>query len=114
MLTKPPPKEFTEEMQKQNQDAGGQTGKEIEITPAMVVAGVKRMRKSLGEFEQSSADAVVVLEVLESALVARRDGTGSFLTPSSKQRIQPIACNISEADSARVFFACLFGSRSGR
>jgi len=39
MLIKPPPKEFTEEMKKQKQDADGQTGKEIEITPAMIQAG---------------------------------------------------------------------------
>ena len=62
-------------------------GGEIKITSAMVVAGVKQMRKSLDEFEQSSADALVVLEILEKALAARKGAAGSFLTPESKQKI---------------------------
>lgn len=41
MLIKPPPKEFTEEMQKQNQDAGGNPGNEIEVTPEMIEAGME-------------------------------------------------------------------------
>ena len=41
MLIKPPPKEFTEDMQKQNQDAGGNPGNEIEVTPEMIEAGVE-------------------------------------------------------------------------
>ncbi len=44
---------------------------EIEITSEMVVAGVERLRESGDEFDQSSADAVVVLEILETALLAR-------------------------------------------
>ncbi len=39
MLTKPPPKEFTEEMQKQKQAASGQIGAGVEITPEMIEAG---------------------------------------------------------------------------
>ena len=60
---------------------------EIEITSAMVVAGVKRIRKSLGESSLGSGDAVVVLEVLETALLARKGGAGSSLSPSSRQQI---------------------------
>lgn len=40
MLAKPPPKEFTEEMQKQKQAASGQIGAGVEITPEMIEAGV--------------------------------------------------------------------------
>ncbi len=65
----------------------GQAGAEVTITPAMVVAGVKRIRKSLGESSLGSGDAVVVLEVLETALLARKGGTGNSLTPSSRQQI---------------------------
>ncbi len=60
---------------------------EIEITSAMVVAGVERMRKSLGEASLGSGDVVVVLEILETALLARKGGTGNSLRPSSRQRI---------------------------
>ena len=63
------------------------TQDEIKITSAMVVAGVKRMRKSLDGVGQLSADAVVVLEILECALAVRRGGAGSSLTPQLKQRI---------------------------
>lgn len=41
MLTKPPPKEFTEEMQKQKLDAGRNPGNEFEVTPEMIKAGVE-------------------------------------------------------------------------
>ena len=53
----------------------------------MVLAGVERMRKSRDEFEQSSADGLVVLEILESALSARPSGTHNFLTKPSKRKI---------------------------
>ncbi len=65
----------------------GQAGAEIEITSEMVLAGVERMRKSLGEASLGSGDVVLVLEILESALAARRGGTGSSLTHTSRQRI---------------------------
>ena len=61
--------------------------KEIEITPAMVVAGVERMRKSRDEGEQSLADFSVVLGILDTALAVQRGGHGSFLTPASRQQI---------------------------
>ena len=60
---------------------------EVKITSAMVVAGVKQMRKSRDEYDQSSADAVVVLEILETALLARRDGQQNCLTQPSRQKI---------------------------
>ena len=41
MLIKPPPKEFTEEMKKQKQDAGGHPANEFEVTPEMIKAGVE-------------------------------------------------------------------------
>ena len=69
-----------------NGQAGAPNG-EIEITSAMVVAGVERMRKSVDEFQQSSADAVVVLGILECALSVRLGGRKSFLTPSAKRKI---------------------------
>mgnify|MGYP001618083781 CR=1 FL=1 len=62
-------------------------GGEIEITPAMVVAGVKRIRKSLDEAGLGSAEAVVVLEILETALLAAPNGLRDSLTPETKLEI---------------------------
>ena len=60
--------------------------KKIEITSEMVVAGVKRLRETLYESEESSADAVVVSEILETALSARRGARRSLLAPPLKQK----------------------------
>ena len=45
MLSKPPPKEFTEEMQKQKEDVGRNPGNEIEVTPEMIAAGASVLYK---------------------------------------------------------------------
>ena len=60
---------------------------EIEITAEMVLAGVERMRKSFGEDSLGSGDAVVVLEILDSALCARQGGSRNSLSPASRQQI---------------------------
>ena len=70
----------------QKRQAGAPEG-EIEITSEMVVVGVERLRESVGEFDQSSADAVVVLEILETALSVRPGGHNSFLAPSARRKI---------------------------
>ena len=62
-------------------------GANVEITPAMVAAGVLRMRESLPEFEQSLADVLVVLEVLDAALRAGPGVRGSSLSSASKEKI---------------------------
>ena len=64
-----------------------QISDKIEITPEMIVAGVKRLRKSLDESQQSSADAVVVFQILESALACQKGVGGNSLEPSIKQKI---------------------------
>ncbi len=65
-----------------------QSGTEaLTITPEMVVAGVERMRKSVCESQQSSADVWVVLEILEDALAVRSVGARNFLTTESKRKI---------------------------
>ena len=68
-------------------DADTASGQVCEITPEMVLAGLKRMRKSLDEFEQGSGDVVLVLEVLEAALSARSGEHGSCIESSKKQKI---------------------------
>lgn len=60
---------------------------EVEITPEMIVAGVERMRKSFGEDSLGSGDAVVVLEILDTALRARIGGNRNSLSPASRQQI---------------------------
>ena len=72
-------------MDKDSRRAGD--NRKIEITPAMVSAGVARMRRSLGEYEQSPGDFLVVLEILESALAAQKRGKRNSLTQSSKRKI---------------------------
>jgi hypothetical protein len=59
----------------------------IKITASMVVAGTKRMRESLDESQQSSADAWLVLEILETALAARRGGAGNSIAEPLKLKI---------------------------
>jgi len=59
MLTKPSAKEFTEEMKKQKQDAGGQAGAEIEVTPEMIEAGVGVILDYYSEELQDEAPCVV-------------------------------------------------------
>lgn len=62
-------------------------GGKIEITPAMVAAGVRRIRKSLDEAALGSAEPVVVLEILETALLAAPNGLQNSLTPETKLEI---------------------------
>ncbi len=59
----------------------------VKLTPEMVVAGVRRMRRSADEFEQVSGDVVLVLEILEASLCGPIGDSKSFLDPSTKQRI---------------------------
>ena len=55
----------------------------VKLTPEMVVAGVRRMRRSADEFEQVSGDVVLVLEILEAGLCGPIGDSKSFLDPWS-------------------------------
>jgi hypothetical protein len=59
----------------------------IETTPEMIAAGVRRMRESLDESQQLSADFVVVLEILESALSARAGAHQNFRYSCARHQI---------------------------
>ena len=60
---------------------------EIEITSEMVLAGVERMRESFGEGSLGSGDAVVVLDILDISLRARKGGGRNSLSSASRQQI---------------------------
>ena len=53
MLIEPPPKEFIEEMQKDEQRADAQTAFEIKVTPGMVEVGVRAFWSFDSRFEDA-------------------------------------------------------------
>ncbi len=58
-----------------------------EITPAMVVAGVRRAQATLGEDLLGLGVVELVLAVLEASLAAHPSCTGSFLEQQTRKKI---------------------------
>ena len=74
MLIKPPPKAFTEEMQKNEQWADVRTAFEIKVTPGMVEVGVRAFWSFDSRFEDAED---VVKRIWHDMNTARNGGTTS-------------------------------------